>query len=77
MSDLGEVGYRAYAESTGGKTFDGRDMPAWSALPPHVVRAWNDAGKAIAKRVYEAVQASEPCPETLPAPKGYPFGDVP
>lgn len=85
MSDLGEVGYRAYAASTGGKCEQGNDdvdpwfsrkgkaMPAWADLPPHVVKAWNDAGKAIAKKVYEVVNDVEPCPETVPAPAGYPY----
>lgn len=73
MKDLGEVGYRAYAESTGGKTWDGRLMPGWGDLPAHVVKAWNDAGKAIAKQVEEAVEEPEACPKTQPAPEGYPW----
>lgn len=46
-SPLGSVGYEAYAQSTGGKTFDGRDMPRWSDLPERIQKAWNDASLAI------------------------------
>lgn len=42
-----QIGYEAYAQSTGGKTFDGRDMPTWEALPDRIQRAWTDAATAI------------------------------
>lgn len=45
--DYGKIGYEAYAESTGGKTYDGRQMPAWDALPPHVQNAWAAAANSI------------------------------
>lgn len=32
-----------YAKSTGGKTFDGRAMPAWDDLPPRIKEAWREA----------------------------------
>ncbi len=70
----GQVGYQAYAESTGGKTFDGRDMPSWEELPGRIQAAWDAAAKAIAKTVYRAVEATEACPETQRAPSGYPNG---
>jgi hypothetical protein len=41
------AGYDAYAKSTGGKTFDGRDMPAWDALPERIQEAWVAAALAI------------------------------
>lgn len=44
----GQIGYEAYAASTGGKTFDGRDMPRWDELPPRIVAAWEAAASAIA-----------------------------
>lgn len=47
----GRIGYEAYAASTGGKTFDGRDMPTWEQIlerTPHVAKAWDAAGMAIA-----------------------------
>lgn len=43
----GREGYEAYATSTGGKTFDGRDMPAWDALPMKIREAWSAAGDKI------------------------------
>ena len=71
---LGKTGYEAYAQSTGGKTFDGRDMPLWDDLPSRVKDAWNAATVAVAREVYASMAAAEPLPETEPAPKGYPFG---
>lgn len=50
MSELGQIGYEAYAASTGGKTYDGRDMPTWEQVQertPHVAKAWSDAASAI------------------------------
>jgi hypothetical protein len=44
---LGRWGYEAYARSTGGKTFDGRAMPAWSELPDRIQRAWDEAAFAV------------------------------
>lgn len=45
--DLAKTGYEAYAAHTGGKTFDGREMPAWPALPMRTVDAWCAASLAI------------------------------
>lgn len=42
----GQVGYQAYAQSTGGKTFDGRDMPRWEQLPERIQQAWIAATQA-------------------------------
>lgn len=36
----GERAYNAYAKSTGGKTYDGREMPEWNALTPAIKEAW-------------------------------------
>ena len=47
MNDLGKTGYEAYAKYTGGKTFDGRDMPTWDALPENIREAWRAAARAI------------------------------
>ena len=53
---MGQIGYEAYAESTGGKTFDGRDMPTWEQIReregdvPKVTRAWEAAAAKIAER---------------------------
>jgi len=40
------VAYEAYARSTGGKTFDGRDMPRWSDLGDKIQTAWLAASSA-------------------------------
>jgi len=45
---LGKVAYEGYAESTGGKTHDGRDMPAWKDLGDRIKIAWiAAAGSAV------------------------------
>ena len=44
---LGAIGYEAYAVSTGGKTFDGRDMPKWHELPQRIQEAWEASALAI------------------------------
>lgn len=38
-----KLGYEEYAVSTGGKTFDGRDMPKWDELPQRIKDAWRAA----------------------------------
>jgi len=45
-----EAAYNAYKRSTGGKTFDGRDMPTWTEIgikTPHVQVAWIAAVKQV------------------------------
>lgn len=51
---IARVGYGAYAHSTGGKTFDGRDMPAWDSLPPRIQVAWEAAVAAAFEAALEA-----------------------
>lgn len=34
------AGYEGYFAHTMGKTFDGRDMPTWDALPDRIRDAW-------------------------------------
>lgn len=43
----GQRGYEAYAAFTGGKTFDGREMPTWDQLPDRIKGAWEAAADAI------------------------------
>ncbi len=47
MVDLGQIAYEAYAKSTGGKTYDGRDMPKWDDLPEAIRTAWRAAADAV------------------------------
>jgi hypothetical protein len=43
MSEQARRGYEGYAQSTGGKTFDGCDMPTWDDLPARIQEAWRCA----------------------------------
>lgn len=36
----GMVNYNAYCKSVGGKTWDGRDIPAWADLTDTIRNAW-------------------------------------
>ena len=46
MDRIGRIGYEAYAKSTGGKTYDGRDMPKWDDLPDRIKDAWDAVARA-------------------------------
>lgn len=39
-TDVVRAGYEGYAEWTGWKTYDGRDMPRWDDLPTRTRMAW-------------------------------------
>lgn len=64
---LGQAGYEAYAAKTGGKTFDGRDMPKWDELPDRIKDAWSAAahGIVVAHRLahYGLTSVPESTPE--------------
>jgi hypothetical protein len=51
-------------------------MPHWAELPPHVAKAWRDAGKAVARKVYEVVNEIEPCPQDRAGARGLPRGPL-
>ena len=44
---LGRIGYEAYGNFTGWKTYNGKDMPKWDDLTLNIMRAWQAAGEAI------------------------------
>lgn len=43
----GRIAYEAYAVSTGGKTYDGREMPSWGELPELIRNAWMAAASVL------------------------------
>jgi hypothetical protein len=51
--DLAQVAYEAYARSTGGKTFDGREMPQFDDLGDAIQAAWQAAAQNIVNTVRE------------------------
>jgi hypothetical protein len=61
LCDLARVGYEAYAMFTGGKTFDGRDMPKWDELPDRIKGAWGAAAARIADHsaCFDAIDLGE------------------
>ena len=57
MSEQARRGYEGYAKSTGGKTFDGRDMPTWDELPARIqaaglVKSGKESELALFDRAY-------------------------
>ncbi len=51
---LARTAFEAYNRSTGGKTFDGRDVPPFDVIAertPHVARAWEAAVDAVRRAV--------------------------
>jgi hypothetical protein len=62
---LARIGYEAYAANTGGKTFDGRDMPKWEDLPQRTIDAWAavtavNKGSEPVKRPLRSVMLGNP-----------------
>lgn len=52
IHDLARIAFEAYNRSTGGKTWDGKDVPPYDVIAertPHVARAWEAAAEAVWK----------------------------
>ncbi len=49
---LGRIGYEAYGNFTGWKTYNGKDMPQWDDLTLNIMRAWQAAGEAIVAHIF-------------------------
>lgn len=64
----GEVSYLSYARVTGGKTFDGRDMPMWQDLSEATRTAWEAAAKAAVHNWRHGPECR--CPEASPTGTG-------
>jgi len=45
--EAGKRAYERYAWFTGGKTYDGRDMPTWHGLTDKIRDAWCAAAHAV------------------------------
>lgn len=45
---LAQIGYAAYAKSSGGKNFLGNPMPTWEDLPAAIKQHWFAAANEIA-----------------------------
>lgn len=50
---IAKSAYEAYALYTGGKTYDGREMPTWFDLPHNIQSAWVASARAVADIVLE------------------------
>ena len=47
--DIGRVAFEAYAKSVGGKTWDGKDIPAWETVGKVVQDGWRSAAVAVSQ----------------------------
>lgn len=48
MKTLGQIGYEAYRNHTGGKSLaTGANIPEWDSISPAIQAAWEVAAKAI------------------------------
>ena len=56
---LGEIAYNAYGEHQIWLTFAGQQMPSWPSVRPDIQRAWDAAGRAVARHLAQARQATE------------------
>ncbi len=43
---IGRAAFEAYSESTGGLTYDGKEIPSWEGLTEAIRLAWVAAGHA-------------------------------
>lgn len=51
--ELGQIAWDAYAKAVGGKTFDGKPLPAWEGLGPAQRQGWIGAARAVAGKANE------------------------
>lgn len=51
----GESAYDGYREATGGKTYDGRNMPAWADLGERIQGAWEMSAWAVIRKSQEGL----------------------
>lgn len=54
-NDAGKLAFEAYGKATGGKTYDGRDIPKYEELPEGIRKAWERAGAAVGLACLEIV----------------------
>lgn len=57
VADLARVAFEAYGASTGGKTWDGKDIPPFDVIrqrTPHVAAAWEAAVVAVLNKLESA-----------------------
>lgn len=52
-TELAQIAYQGYGESTGFKTFDGRPMPEWKDLGTKIQDAWTAAVAAVIDQLAE------------------------
>ena len=70
IPDLARDLFDAYNASTGGKTWDGKDVPPYDVIAqktPHVARAWEAVGRRAMERL------SRPVADLRPAMLGTPI----
>lgn len=50
-TELAEIAYHAYGQSTDFKNFQGNPMPEWSSLPESIQQAWIAAVIAVYQNI--------------------------
>lgn len=56
----GQEAYKAYTQSTGNKTYDGRECPDWTMLPSKIREAWRAVADLFFKPGYDPDRTLEP-----------------
>jgi hypothetical protein len=69
-SAIGKVAFEAYTAQAGGKTHDGKPIPAWEALTDSVRASWTAAARAVEADVRRP--ADPPKPAEVPTNAGPP-----
>lgn len=54
---IAQFGYEAYAESSGGKNYEGKPMPKWDELPEAIRLHWARAAQSMCEVFGRAMTA--------------------
>lgn len=52
--NLGQLAFNAYNAKAGGKTYDGKDVPAWADLGEAVQANWEASARAVMEEAQKA-----------------------
>jgi hypothetical protein len=52
---LGQIAFEAYNEAVGGKTWDGKPIPAWAEINEKVRNGWEQSALAVVREKQKEV----------------------